>query len=52
VLGLSGRVSPADIEAAYRARVRDAHPDRGGDHLQMVELNLARQQALSELGAA
>lgn len=31
VLGVARAASPAAIKAAYRRRVRTAHPDRGGD---------------------
>lgn len=42
--------SVVDVEALYRLKVQAAHPDRGGSHEQMVELNRAHDQALQELG--
>lgn len=39
--------SPSDvIERAFRAKAMDAHPDRGGSHNLMSELNRAREDAL------
>ncbi len=51
VLGfpLSARPSPDDIERAWRAKAREAHPDAGGSHDAMVRLNEAREAALREL---
>lgn len=43
-------VGAADIEARYRAMARECHPDRGGSHERMVELNAARQAALDDIG--
>lgn len=42
-------VSRADIDAMYRELAPIRHPDRGGSHEQIVELNAAYQQALAEL---
>jgi hypothetical protein len=39
------------VEANFRRLVRDRHPDAGGSHEAMAELNVARQQALKEMGA-
>ena len=46
---------PGDLKAAmdaYRALSRVAHPDAGGSHERMVELNAAMEQARKELGGA
>lgn len=49
VLGLgSGPVTPADVQAYYKARARELA--QRGDHLQLQELNVARDQALKEVG--
>ena len=37
--------SRAEIEAAYRAKARALHPDTGGDHKAMAQLNIAITQA-------
>lgn len=37
------------IEALFRARAKEAHPDRGGTHDMMAELNAARDQALADV---
>lgn len=37
------------VQQAYRARCSNNHPDTGGSHDQMVELNAARDAALAEL---
>src|SRR5262245_49297761 len=39
------------IEAAFRARAKERHPDAGGTNELMSELNAARAQALMWLGA-
>lgn len=48
VLGLPGTATRADIEAAYRAKARAAHPDTGGSEAAMAALNGARDRALQE----
>lgn len=46
ILGLPTTASAADVEAAWRARIRDAHPDRRiGSEAQAAELNAARDEA-------
>lgn len=54
VLGIehSGPVDRAAVEALYRNRAREVHPDSGGTHDQMSELNAARDAALKELSQA
>jgi hypothetical protein len=48
VLGLTGRPSREVIDEAYRRCAGRAHPDAGGSHEQMVEVNRAREEALRE----
>ncbi|MEJ8571291.1 DnaJ domain-containing protein [Microbaculum marinum] len=51
VLGV-GRAADADeINAAYRKKAREAHPDAGGTVEAMSALNAARTAALAERGA-
>lgn len=47
VLGNAATV--AEIESRYREKARAAHPDAGGSHQQMSELNRARDAAKAEL---
>lgn len=54
VLGLNGLDGPAfavlaGAEAAYRTQARAAHPDSGGSHDHMAELNTAIAAARAEL---
>lgn len=42
-------VSRAEIDTFYRRAARNAHPDAGGSHDQMAELNAARDQAYAEV---
>ena len=49
VLGVTGG-SLADVELKYRELARDAHPDRGGSHERMAELNTAIAAARAEMG--
>lgn len=51
ILGLSGQVDRAAVDAAYREKAKDAHPDRGGSTDRMTELNAAKRAALLAIGA-
>lgn len=46
ILGVPPGASRDTINAAYRARAAFRHPDAGGSHELMAELNAARDQAL------
>lgn len=50
VLGLGAHPGLAAIETAYRELARARHPDAGGSHEAMAELNAARAAALKEIG--
>ena len=55
VLNLEGLAGPdfavrAAIEASFKSLSRTRHPDAGGTHEAMLELNAAREQALQEIG--
>lgn len=51
VLGVSPKATLDEIEAAFRAKVRKAHPDAGGSNQEMIVLNWAREQARKARGA-
>lgn len=58
VLGFIGTAAHATrdatrdaIDTSYRQLAAKAHPDAGGSHERMVELNRAREEALREIGA-
>lgn len=52
VLGLTRESATADaIRSAHRGLLTGAHPDQGGTHDRMAEINAARDAALKELGA-
>jgi hypothetical protein len=51
ILGVPATASAAEIERAFKAAARRAHPDAGGSTALMAELNAARDQALREIGA-
>lgn len=46
VLGIRPASTVEEINAAFRAKAPKAHPDRGGSHAAMAELNTARDEAL------
>ncbi len=45
-LGLPTFASTTDIKAAYRRKAFQLHPDRGGNHTLMVQLNAAYEEAM------
>jgi hypothetical protein len=49
VLGCSASATAEEIELAYRAKVKIAHPDAGGSHEEMRKVNVARDQARAAL---
>lgn len=50
VLGVPQWATPAQIEDAYKAKAKLAHPDRGGSEQEMARLNEARDRALEARG--
>jgi hypothetical protein len=42
--------SPQEIRAAYKAKARSAHPDRGGSQEAMVRLNFCKEALLAAAG--
>lgn len=52
ILGVASNASKADIEAAYRAKAMECHPDKGGTAAQMIELNAARSLAIGAIDSA
>lgn len=46
-LGVRHTASPEEIEAAFRAKAKVAHPDHGGSDAAMLELLAAREAALA-----
>jgi hypothetical protein len=46
MLGLSSFAAIDEIKAAYRRKAFQIHPDRGGDHSLMVDLNAAYEDAV------
>lgn len=46
VLGVPETATATAIEAAFRALARERHPDRGGSHEMMADLNRARTEGL------
>lgn len=47
----AGEFTRDEIERMYRAAARLRHPDAGGTHDAMAELNRARDEALREIGS-
>lgn len=47
VLDVSPAATRDQIEAAFRRKAKEAHPDAGGNSEAMAELNLARREALA-----
>lgn len=50
-LNLTPAVAKAMVEAAYKEKIAEAHPDKGGSEEAAKEVNTAREQALSDIGA-
>jgi hypothetical protein len=50
VLSLPRDAKRADVDAACRRLASQHHPDKGGTHEKMAELNQARDEALKEVG--
>ncbi|HVH52480.1 MAG TPA: hypothetical protein VM690_10070 [Gaiellaceae bacterium] len=52
ILQENGKVirTPDEARARHRELVFIHHPDRGGSHERMVEINAALERALAELG--
>lgn len=44
ILGVGEDASEAEVQAAYRARMRSAHPDQGGSADEAARLNAARDK--------
>lgn len=44
ILGVSQSASSEEIDDAYRSKMRDAHPDRGGSEAAAQRLNWAREE--------
>lgn len=51
VLNVGATITLAEAESAYRRRLSEAHPDRGGTHEQATELNAAIAEAREALSA-
>lgn len=49
VLGLSADATPADVKAAYRRRVTEAHPDQGGSAAEFIKVRAAYEILLAFL---
>lgn len=41
VLGVSPSATESEVKAAYRNKAKATHPDRGGSHKSMIEINIA-----------
>ncbi|MGE0596081.1 MAG: J domain-containing protein [Hyphomonadaceae bacterium] len=46
ILGVGANATAAEIRAAYRAKMAQAHPDRGGSHAEAARLTAARDRLL------
>jgi hypothetical protein len=47
ILGCTAHASNDEIDAAYKRKIREVHPDAGGSHEAMTKVNIARDQARS-----
>lgn len=48
ILGVDIDATEAQIQTAYRTRMRTAHPDQGGDAAEAARLNTARDRLLKK----
>lgn len=48
ILGVGENATAPEIRAAYRARMAQAHPDRGGSHNEAARLTAARDRLLKK----
>lgn len=48
ILGLSASATSDDVRRAYRQKMAQAHPDRGGSHDQAAKLTAARDYLLKQ----
>lgn len=48
VLGLAKTATADEINTAHRRLAMQNHPDRGGDHQRMAEINAAREKGLKQ----
>lgn len=48
LLGVSVNASPEEIRRAYRTKMAQAHPDRGGSHNEAARLTAARDRLLKK----
>lgn len=51
ILGVSENADEAEIKAAYRRLIADAHPDAGGTEAESSRINCARDMLMKELRA-
>ncbi len=49
ILGVSRGVTPDELKAAYRRKVREAHPDQGGDAASFQRVLQAYEEAARRL---
>lgn len=52
ILGIAATASEAEIRAAWRRRIGEAHPDQGGSEAEASEINAARDAMLRARGPA
>jgi hypothetical protein len=48
ILGLGENATASEIRAAYRSKMAQAHPDRGGSHNEAARLTAARDRLLKK----
>ncbi|HEY7899878.1 MAG TPA: J domain-containing protein [Caulobacteraceae bacterium] len=46
ILGVGPRAGQAEVDRAFRKKMLQAHPDRGGGDAQATKLNLARERLI------